>query len=224
MKITVWSDIACPYCCIAGVRVARALKALHAEDIFTIERKSYELNPNITKPELCLSYYAKKMELEEEDIAPGLKKIERTAAADGLEFHYDRAIAACTFDAHRLVKHAEANGVTDMLDRLFEAHFRDGLDVSDREVLAALAAKEGLTVDFLDTDRYAAEVRGDEEEAKKLGIRLVPHFIIDGRYTYSGALSEDYMTNAFRDIMKKNDFLPPEGKGVTCGPNGCTFN
>lgn len=174
MNIVVWSDIACPFCYIAGTRVRRALKALHAEDLFTIERKSYELSPQITVSEPCLSFYAKKMDVTEEDIAPGLRKIEREAARDGLVFHYDRAIAANTFNAHRLVK-------------------------------------------------YAAEVRRDEEEAKKLGIRLVPHFIIDGKLTYKGALSQDYMTGVFRNIMQKNNLLPPEGKGITCGPDGCTL-
>lgn len=99
MNIVVWSDIACPFCYIAGTRVRRALKALHAEDLFTIERKSYELSPQITVSEPCLSFYAKKMDVTEEDIAPGLRKIEREAAKDGLVFHYDRAIAANTFNA-----------------------------------------------------------------------------------------------------------------------------
>lgn len=99
MNIVVWSDIACPFCYIAGTRVRRALKALHAEDLFTIERKSYELSPQITVSEPCLSFYAKKMDVTEEDIAPGLRKIEREAARDGLVFHYDRAIAANTFNA-----------------------------------------------------------------------------------------------------------------------------
>ena len=158
-----------------------------------------------------------------EDIAPGLRKIEREAAKDGLVFHYDRAIAANTFNAHRLVKYAAAHGVPDMLDRLFEAHFRDGLDVGSRDVLEELARREGLSAGFLDTEQYAAEVRGDEEEAKKLGIRLVPHFIIDGKLTYKGALSQDYMTGVFRNIIQKNNLLPPEGKGITCGPDGCTL-
>ena len=78
------------------------------------------------------------MDVTEEDIAPGLRKIEREAARDGLVFHYDRAIAANTFNAHRLVKYAAAHGVPDMLDRLFEAHFRDGLDVGSRGVTCSL--------------------------------------------------------------------------------------
>ena len=101
--------------------------------------------------------------------------------------------------------------------------FRDGLDVGSRDVLEELARREGLSAGFLDTEQYAAEVRGDEEEAKKLGIRLVPHFIIDGKLTYKGALSQDYMTGVFRNIMQKNNLLPPEGKGITCGPDGCTL-
>ena len=204
MNIVVWSDIACPFCYIAGTRVRRALKALHAEDLFTIERKSYELSPQITVSEPCLSFYAKKMDVTEEDIAPGLRKIEREAARDGLVFHYDRAIAANTFNAHRLVKYAAAHGVPDMLDRLFEAHFRDGLDVGSRDVLEELARREGLSAGFLDTEQYAAEVRGDEEDLYPGEIREMILDAISEKLKDCPPKSRRY--DVYSDILQKNGY------------------
>ena len=41
--------------------------------------------------------------------------------------------------------------------------------------------------DVLATDRYAAEVATDIQEARELGITGVPFFVVDRRYGISGA-------------------------------------
>ena len=54
-----------------------------------------------------------------------------------------------------------------------------------------LVAEAGLDADearaVLASDRYAAEVRGDEQQARAYGITGVPFFVVDGRYGVSGA-------------------------------------
>ena len=72
--------------------------------------RSFELNPDVKEPESCVSHYAKAYNAAPEKVAANLRKIGQTAAEDGLTFHYDRAICANTFNAHRLAKYAEANG------------------------------------------------------------------------------------------------------------------
>ena len=121
MNIEVWSDIGCPFCYIADTRLKKAIAALHAEDIFTVVMRSFELNPDVKEPESCVSHYAKAYNAAPEKVAANLRKIGQTAAEDGLTFHYDRAICANTFNAHRLAKYAEANGRPEMMDRHFEA-------------------------------------------------------------------------------------------------------
>lgn len=59
MNIEVWSDIGCPFCYIADTRLKKAIAALHAEDIFTVVMRSFELNPDVKEPESCVSHYAK---------------------------------------------------------------------------------------------------------------------------------------------------------------------
>lgn len=92
MNIEVWSDIGCPFCYIADTRLKKAIAALHAEDIFTVVMRSFELNPDVKEPESCVSHYAKAYNAAPEKVAANLRKIGQTAAEDGLTFHYDRAI------------------------------------------------------------------------------------------------------------------------------------
>ncbi len=46
---------------------------------------------------------------------------------------------------------------------------------------------------------FSALIQRDEDEAGKLGINSIPHFIIDGKYTASGAQSPEY----FLDLLQK---------------------
>ena len=49
MKITYWSDFACPYCYIGEERLLKAIKRLGMENDIELEMKSYELDPNAPK-------------------------------------------------------------------------------------------------------------------------------------------------------------------------------
>lgn len=62
MNIEVWSDIGCPFCYIADTRLKKAIAALHAEDIFTVVMRSFELNPDVKEPESCVSPLRKSLQ------------------------------------------------------------------------------------------------------------------------------------------------------------------
>ena len=237
MKIDVWSDIACPYCCIGGIRLKKALRELDCEELFEIVPRSFQLEPELAGPgRPALRHYADKMGVEIEDLQEGLDRIVALAAGEGLEFCFDRVLAANTFDAHRLVKHAQALGVPNMTERLFEACFRDGLDVGDHAVLAGLAADAGLDPEharaMLASDAWTAEVVADMAEARARGIRLVPHYVLEGGRQISGAQTVAY----FKEILQKAiqeqaraEFSQAEGhnstppSGEACGPGGCAW-
>jgi len=93
-------------------------------------------------------------------------------------------------------------------------------------VLARLAAEVGLEADevrrVLGSDAFAHEVRADEEEARRLGIRGVPFFVFDGRHAVSGAHPADALlaalTTAWTAAQARVDELP---EGASCGPDGC---
>ena len=49
MKITYWSDYACPYCYIGNTRLKRAISDLGLEDEVEFESHSFELDQNAPK-------------------------------------------------------------------------------------------------------------------------------------------------------------------------------
>lgn len=91
-----------------------------------------------------------------------------------------------------------------MKERLFEAHFTEGLNIEKQEVLVQLATEVGLLAEeakeALQTDRYATAVRQDLQEARQIGIRGVPFFLFDRKYAVSGAQGVE----AFTEILEKS--------------------
>jgi predicted DsbA family dithiol-disulfide isomerase len=130
------------------------------------------------------------------------------AAAEGLALDFDRAIAANTFDAHRLVAWAAAQGrQLDMVDALQRAHFTDGIDVGSHRALAGVAGWIGLdpaaALNYLDSGAGADAVNADLAEARELGISSVPTFVIDHRYAIQGAQESATMRNALDEIARR---------------------
>lgn len=78
---------------------------------------------------------------------------------------------------------------------LFRAFFEFGLDIGDKEVLMNLAEKLELDpqalAQALDYQQFTAKVVGDEEEARRLGIRAVPSFVSHGKILAAGVQTAD---------------------------------
>ena len=113
-------------------------------------------------------------------------------AHNGVALNFDVAQPGNTFDAHRLLHLALDRGKQDALkERFLAAAFTEGAPIGDADALAALAIEVGLLPDdvraVLDGDRYAAEVRADEQRATMLGISAVPFFVVADRYGLAGA-------------------------------------
>jgi predicted DsbA family dithiol-disulfide isomerase len=128
------------------------------------------------------------------------------AAALGFPFNQSsRSRMVNTFDAHRLLHWAGTLGRQRELKRaLFKANFTDDANVSDREVLAGLAASVGLDADgareVLASGRYTGEVREAEKLWLSRGIQGVPGIVINGKWLISGGQPPEAFEQALRQI------------------------
>ena len=77
------------------------------------------------------------------------------------------------------------------MQRLFAAHFSEGRQLSDHDVLRDVARSVGLpdalTDDVLSGTAYGDEVRADEAAADELDVAGVPYFLIAGVWPIPGA-------------------------------------
>ncbi|HEU4647949.1 MAG TPA: DsbA family oxidoreductase [Gemmatimonadales bacterium] len=212
MRIEIWSDIACPWCAIGKRRFERALEAFEHRDAVEVVWRSFELDPTAPRrhgrpqPELLAEKYGMPVAQAQAMNA----RMSGAAAAEGLQFDLDRAQVGNTFDAHRLIHYATAQGRRDaIVDRLFRAYLGEGRAIGEHAVLVELAAEAGLGPEavraVLASDDYAAAVRSDEARAQQFGITGVPFFAIDERVGVSGAQPPEVLLEVLREAWRDSE-------------------
>ena len=190
MVVEIWSDIACPWCYVGKRRFEAALAGFDHE--VEVVWRSFELDPGApaSRAESAAEHLSAKYGMPVEEARARQAQLAAMAAADGLEFNFERVQPANTFDAHRLTHLARAHGLQDaMKERLQRAYLTEGELLSDHATLARLAAEVGVpgAEEMLASDRYTAEVRDDERLAQEIGITAVPTFVVDRRVAVAGA-------------------------------------
>ena len=212
MKIEIWSDIVCPFCYLGKKHLELALEQLKELEVSIVHR-SFELDPlredydGVSTAEELATKYGMTLEVAQAQLA----RIVLSARDVGLHYDFDSMKGTNTFDAHRLIKYAKSNGKeSEMLDRIYKAFFSEGKLVSDHDTLVALAQEVGLdgtdTRNALeDESAYALEVREDEAQAKQYGIDVVPFFVINDRYAFSGASPVQDIVDTLKKIIEDGE-------------------
>lgn len=192
--IELWTDLGCPWCYLGKHRLDTAIAARPDADRFEIRLRSFELDPKASgAPEPIHEHLAAKYGASAAQVEAMESRIRGLAVADGLAWSDDRGTAN-TFDIHRLLKHADAQGVgTEFFTAVQDGYFAGTLDPFDAEQLVAAAVAAGLDADgvrsVLTGDDHADEVRADEAEAQALGATGVPFTVFGRRFATAGAQS-----------------------------------
>ena len=190
--LEIWADIVCSWCYVGKRHLETALEGIAADDVELVWR-SFELDPTLpAEAGSADEELARRRGLTLAEARAMHEETERMGAEIGIRFDFARARRGNTFDAHRVLHMARAQGrQTAVLDRLLAAYFAEGEPIGDRDALARVAGCGGLDAEavaaMLRSDAYAADVRADEREAAALGITAVPFFVIDRRFGLAGA-------------------------------------
>ncbi|MCR9073820.1 MAG: DsbA family oxidoreductase [Alphaproteobacteria bacterium] len=192
MRIDIFSDVICPWCFIGKRRLERAL-ALRPHDRVEIHWRAFQLNPDMPVQGMPRQTYVQTKFGGAERASQIYETIRENGRKEGLDFQFEKiGTTPNTVRAHRLIRFAADNGVSDALvERLFTAYFYDGLDIGELAVLADLAAEAGLdretALTFLESNESVADVLAETRFAYENGINGVPCFIFDRRYALAGA-------------------------------------
>ncbi|MCU6792066.1 DsbA family oxidoreductase [Paenibacillus sp. WQ 127069] len=214
MNIEIWSDFMCPFCYIGKRRFEAALEQFPNKNHVEVIYRSFELDAHSERDvphgvdEMLASKYGMSLEKAKEMNAG----VAAQAQSVGLTFKFDTMILTNTFDAHRLAHFAAQHGLMrEMTERLLHAYFTESKHIGDHQTLAALAAEVGLNqeeaLQMLSGQAFTAEVRSDEEEAGKLGVRGVPFFVINRKYAISGAQSSEVFLGALQKAWEEDQPL-----------------
>lgn len=233
MKIEIWSDVMCPFCYIGKNNFEQALDKLPFKDQVEVEWKSFQLDPTLDpgKTQNTIEYFKEKKGFPEAQASQMISQVAQMGKGAGIEFNFEKALITNTFSAHRLLhlakKHNKSN---EMEEALFIAHFIDGKNVGDAEVLVSLAENLGIdkeeAVKAVTSDQLDYEVNQDIMEARNNGVSGVPFFVLNGKYAVSGAQPVEVFENALQQTYKET--VSPfkdlsGGSGASCDADGCSI-
>ncbi|GIF11546.1 DsbA family oxidoreductase [Actinoplanes teichomyceticus] len=206
MDIQIWSDVVCPWCYIGKRRLENAVREFGGD--VTVTYRAYQLDASPVPQPLPIKQVMTEKFGGTERAEQMFAHVAGIGADEGLALDFDRALAANTFAAHRLIAWAAGQQrQADMLDALQRAHFTDGVDIGSLPALAGLAGSIGLdagaALAYLESDAGTSAVETDLAEAKELGITSVPTFVIDGKYAVQGAQDTATLVAAFEEIARR---------------------
>lgn len=195
MQIDIVSDISCPWCAVGVNTLERALERVGMPDDLEIRFQPFQLNPDMPAEGMALAtYLTQKVGIPAAQLEAASAMLRERGKAVGFSFG-PREHIWNTFDAHRLLAFAGAEGPRDAQRKLklalLDAYHGEGRNTSNAGVLVELAEQAGLDPararQVLESGEYAQEVREAEAKWRGMGISGVPTMVIDGRRALTGA-------------------------------------
>lgn len=194
MVIEIWSDILCPFCYIGKRKFEQALEQFKHNDEIEVIWKSFLLSPNLVTDTTKSIYQqlADHKGISIDDAKRMYANVKQLAEEVDLFYNIESMVVANSYKAHRLLHLAKKHGKqNDLEELLFAANFTEGKNIDDNKTLLALGIKLDLDVaeitNLLESDQYSEEVDKDIYEAKQVGLRSVPYFAFNDKYSVTGA-------------------------------------
>jgi predicted DsbA family dithiol-disulfide isomerase len=204
ISVDVVSDVVCPWCFLGKRRLEKAieLSGLPVE----VHWRPFQLDATIPPEGMDRKVYMERKFGAGDRIKKAHEHLTTLGAEIGIAYAFDRIkISPNTLDAHRLIRWAgEAARQGRIVEALFHAYFIEGRDIGNRQVLADIAAGEGMDREVVErrlaTDEDRAEVQADIRSVQRVGVTGVPTYILEDRYGLVGAQPPEELAQAFEQV------------------------
>jgi predicted DsbA family dithiol-disulfide isomerase len=192
LAVEVVFDFVCPWCYL-GVRRMAFLLARRQDLSVELIWRPFLLNPDMPRMGMSRSDYMIRKFGAEDRARRLYGSIAEIGAAEGIVFNFPSIRRTPnSVDAHRLIRHAARFGAADRLvEAIFRAHFAEGADIGNHQILLHLSVEAGLDAAaveaFLASNEGTEHVHAENLHAHRLGINGVPCFLIEGEHAIAGA-------------------------------------
>lgn len=205
MIIDVYQDTICPWCRIGAKHLADAIAEWEGEPV-TVRHRPFELRPKM--PLEGRDYLDHMASIKgDRNIQPLFDRVCAAGEACDLTFNFDRIERMPnTLLSHVLLAAAPEDRQTDLLNALHHAHFEQGADIGQRDILLAIAESIGLDraalAAALDDPALRMEVAEQADWARAQGITGVPFFVFNDALAISGAQPASVLLSAMEQVSR----------------------
>ncbi len=210
LQVDIVSDVVCPWCIIGYKQLMLALSSMPGQFDVAIHWHPFELNPQMPEEGQNLrEHLAQKYNSSPEQSQMARTRLSTLGESLGFTFDYfDGMRMVNTFRAHQLLHWAGEQGrQTELKLALFEAFFTRREDVNVPGVLATVAARAGLDCAeaslVLSDQRYAGEVRAQQQHWLDQDVHAVPTFVFQEQYIVPGAQEAESFVRLLKKIQTR---------------------
>lgn len=209
MRVSIISDVVCPWCRIGKANLMTAAEQWTRD---TGEPVEVQMLPYLLDPvepgakEDFRERFTKRKGMPAEQMQAMFDRVTQVGAQQGIRFDFDKVkVAVDTVPAHELMELSPPEKRLRLMDAMMTAYFEHGEDVGEPDVLLKIAKDAGLTdeeMTAIEPDlrdrKLEQQVRYMIAQAQQAGVQGVPFFIIDDVLAMSGAQPVEVMLDAFR--------------------------
>jgi predicted DsbA family dithiol-disulfide isomerase len=192
LQIDVYFDTVCPWCFIGKRRLERALCEREDSNL-AINYHVFQLNPNMLTAGMSREEYLSAKLGSPERVESTYSTIIRTGHSERIQFNFgSQGRMPNTVQSHRLIRFVSRYAKqAPVVEAVYQAFFLDGEDIGDNETLTRIATRCGLSsadvIQYLASDEDRDAILAEDMWARRMGIKAVPSFVINGAYLISGA-------------------------------------
>ncbi|WYZ34310.1 hypothetical protein EsH8_I_000586 [Colletotrichum jinshuiense] len=227
IDIKIISDPVCPFCYLGKARLNRAIDLYKKtypggkDDTFNVTWQAYYLDPTAPKKGVPINermaerFGADRLEMMH-------TRMKSLGAAEGFNFTFGGKVGH-TRDAHRVVQLAKSKGseVEDaVMNSIMKSYFEENGDVTSWDMIMDAAVKGGLEREevkkWLEDGKGGAEVDRQVEDAYRMGVRGVPHFVINDKYEVGGAQDVSEFLGQIVAARKRSSHESSGENGLSC--------
>ncbi|MBM9577451.1 DsbA family oxidoreductase [Leptospira sp. 201903070] len=211
-KISIYSDVVCPWCYIGKKRIEDAIelrKKSHPNDKIEIEWKAFQLNPNLSEEGEDRVLHMSRKFGSAERVKMMVQRVADIALAEGLPFSTEQqGHQPNTFLLHALIRRAKDKGkASELTGIFFKNFFAEGKNLSDPAVILESLKEAGLNEDdfnyIKENESILKEVQEEELRGRQLGVSGVPFFVFNEKYAVSGAQESNLFLQVFDQLEKE---------------------
>lgn len=203
LDVDIVSDVMCPWCIIGYKQLEHALAATGMG--VRVRWHPFELNPDMPLTGQNTSeHIQQKYGSTAAQSAQARQQMHDLGQSLGFQFNWTPASRMWnTFVTHQVLDFALSQGVQHPLKMaLFDAHFTDQRNVSDKDVLIDVAQSVGLdaadVARVIDSGELADTVREKQQFWTSRGISGVPSMVFASKFLVTGAQGADNYTKILK--------------------------
>ncbi|KAI7869339.1 DSBA-like thioredoxin domain-containing protein [Spinellus fusiger] len=208
IQISAVIDFICPWCFIGKRRMEKAIhqiKSVYPNVEFNVTWHPYQIIPDMSRePQSKLPYIISRF--GEKRTAEMVPYMQQVGQKEGIHFSYD-GVVADTLDAQRLLHWSHQFGKqNEVVEEIFKDYSETKACISDSDVLVSIAERVGLdktkALHYLKSEEDFNYIRNEIKKHSQ-GIFGVPNFVIQDKYTLSGAQESHVFSQLFEEILNE---------------------